>query len=153
MWQTALAEPPEPFFVRMLQENLLDEFFQHSTIFPPCFRRFEAGVLDQVGTLNDLPAENLPILGGGHGQVHVNSVARQVWSVRSDVMVPHPNPCGFFSLVPVMMRKIPEPGNGGLKHRDVDELPASGFLSLIEREKDSHSGIHRGSQIDDGQTD
>ena len=66
-------------------------------------------------------------------------------------MVAHPNPCRLFSLMPVVVRKIPEPGNGGLKHRDVDELAAAGFFSLIEGQKDSDRGIHRGSQIDDRQ--
>src|SRR5437867_9330438 len=131
----AVPEPAKPFIVGTLPKNLLDEFFQHSTIFPPRFRRIEPGVLQQVGTLNDLPAENLPILGGSHCQVHVNSVARQIWSVRSDIMVAHPDPRGFFSVVPVMMGKIPKPGNCGLKHRDVHELPSARLLSLIKRQK------------------
>src|SRR5262245_61186632 len=97
-----------------LQEYLLNQFFQRPSILPARFGCLESGILQEVGALDYLLAENLPIFGGGYGEVHVGSVACEVWSVRRYIMVAHPNPRRFFSLMPVVVGKISEPGNRGL---------------------------------------
>src|SRR2546426_801721 len=114
----------KPLVVRAFQENLLDDLFEHAPVLPPRFRRFEPAVLQQVGTPNNLPAENFPILRRRYGQIHVCGITRQIWSVWSYIMVPHPHSGGLFTLVPIVMRKIPEPRICRLKHRYVDELAA-----------------------------
>ena len=68
-------------------------------------------------------------------------------------MVAHPDSSRLFSLVPVVVREISEPGKRGLEHGDVDHLSTPGFLPLIQRQKNSRRGIHGGSQIDDRHAD
>src|SRR5262249_26240166 len=153
VWQTAFAKPCQPFLMSALKENLLDEFFERPSILPARFGCFESVILQQTGTFDYLLAENLPILGRSYGKVHVDSVAREIRSIRRHVVMPHPNPGRFFSLMPVVVGKISEPGNCRLKHRDIDNLAAAGFFSLIKSQKNSNSRIHRRREIDDRQSD
>ena len=57
-------------------------------------------------------------------------------------MVAHSHPRGFFAGVPIMVRKIAEPGDDEIEHRNIDQLTAIGFFSLVKREENAQSGIH-----------
>src|SRR5438034_9294249 len=114
------------------QKNLLDEFFQRCAILPPRFGRVEPGIYQYVRTLNDLPAEDVPIAGSCNRQIYINSVAGEIWPIRGYIMMAHAHSFGFFSMVPVVMWKIPEPCDGRVKHRDVDDLAGTRLLPLIK---------------------
>src|SRR5262245_2488838 len=153
VWQAVFAKPVQPFLMSALQKNLLNEFFQRPSILPAPLGCFESGILQQVGALDYLLAENLPVFGGGYCEIHVDSVAREIRSVRRHIVMSHSNSGRFFSLMPVVVGKISEPGNRRLKHRDVDKLSAASFFSLIKSQKNSDSRIHRRREIDDRQPD
>ena len=65
-------------------------------------------------------------------------------------MVAHADPRRFFARVPIVMRKVAEPRDDRIEHRDVDKLALAGFFPLIKREQDANGGVHAGSDIGDG---
>ena len=56
----------------------------------------------------------------------------------------------LFAGVPIVMRKVAEPRDDRIEHRDVDKLPFAGLFPLIERQQNTDRGIHAGSDIGDG---
>ena len=67
-------------------------------------------------------------------------------------MVAHSHPRRLFAGMPIMMRKITEPGDDGIEHRDIDELTVAGFFPLVERQENADGRVHPGGDIGDGKT-
>ena len=59
---------------------------------------------------------------------------------------------GFLARMPVVMGKVTEPRDDGIKHGNIDELAAASLFTLIERQKNADGRVHAGSNIDDGET-
>src|SRR5262249_56253051 len=111
VWQAVFAKPVQPFLMSALQKDLLNDFFQRPSILPAPLGCFESGILQQVGALDYLLAENLPVFGGGYREIYVDSVAREIRSVRRHIVMSHSNPGTSFSLIPLLLPKISHPAN------------------------------------------
>src|SRR5262249_24811426 len=51
-----------------------------------------------------------------------------------------------------MVRKVAEPGDDGIEHRNIDKLTAIGFFPLVKCKEDAQGCIHSRGDIGDRQT-
>ena len=65
-------------------------------------------------------------------------------------MVPHAHPAGLLAPVPVVVRKVPQPGEDALEHGDVDDLARAGLLPLKQRQDDAQGRVHAGGDVGHG---
>ena len=49
--------------------------------------------------------------------------------------------------MPVVVRKVAEPGEDALEHGDVDDLPGAGLLPLEQRQDDAQGRVHAGGDV------
>ncbi len=121
---------------------------------PRFFRRpstvAEARVLEKLRLLDHLAAKNFPVRGAGHGEIHVFAVAGKIRPIGSDVMMAHADARRLFAGVPIVMRKIAEPGDDRIEHGNVDQLPLAGLFSLIKRQQNTDRRVHARGDIGDG---
>ena len=60
-----------------------------------------------------------------------------------------PTRAGSSPGVPIVMRKITEPRDDRVEHRNVDQLPLAGLFSLVKRKKNADGRVHAGRDVGD----